>query len=480
MALYTDERRVGVLGMQQAGKSTFITSLVNHLHEHRPGEFPVGKSGTKIDCRYLPPADGTPEFPYDDFRRELHARKWPLKTKALSEYRCQLDFTRGGRWGRLVKAVSRTRLTLTDIPGEWLADLTMHKTDYPAWADRVYGLLDGAYLDAGRDYLRLVEGDGPLEAGPVVAAFKLALARLAFDYMPIVTPSTLLVTPDGKYVPKKKEFRTPEWVAANRFAGLDAGREFAPLPAAVRDAHPALAAEFARHYAAYRDRLVTPLADKYFACDQLVLLIDPAVLLTAGPGAYNGCVQMLATALAHLVSGQNTWQAGSNWLLDQLPFLGGQLPAVPLLGRVPGVAWLGKQMPVRKVHKLAVVASQADRVHRDDRDKFGDLVRQMVQPLLRKAEATKWLRVGYFVCAAVDSSVSRAYPQLEVLPLDADDRPQPETRAVAVSPVPDLWPRDWQPGDYFFPRFAPNRPATAHAPPSHIGLNRVAEFLFDL
>ncbi len=472
MALYTDERRIGVLGMQQAGKSTFLTALINHLQAHDPGEFPLGSSGTRLQYHYLPPADDrTPEFPYDKFRDQLQDRRWPAKTTGLSEYRCRLDFTGGGRGlvGRVLRTLGGTRLTLTDIPGEWLSDLTMAGADYAAWADALFDLLEGKYLDASRDYLRLVEGGGPLEAGAVVTAFKRTLARLVFEYMPIVTPSSLLVSPGGEYLPKAiRRSRDAEWVAANRFAGLDADREFAPLPAAVREAHPAIADAFARHYAAYRDRLVTPLADTFFACDQLVILVDPTVLLAAGVGAYNGCVHMLTTALAHLARGQSTPQAWGDWALRQ----------VPLLGEPMRSFWKVRDVP--KVRKVAVVASQADKVHRDDRDKLGDLVREMVEPLLRRVVATKWLTVEYFVCSAVDSSASRTYPQLEVQPFDEDGRASAGTRAVSPSPVPARWPKAWQAGEYTYPRFAPIPPARFGHPPSHIGLNRVAEFLFDL
>ncbi|QEL14418.1 YcjX family protein [Limnoglobus roseus] len=468
MALYTDERRIGVLGMQQAGKSTFLTSLINHLQDHHPGEFPLGNATTHVEFRELPPAgDGTPEFPYEKFREQLHGRRWPGKTTALSEYRCQLDFTGGRRnlMDRVRRAVSETRLILTDLPGERLADVSMAGSTYAEWSDELLALLDEKfdYLEASRDYLRLVEGAGTLEAGPVVAEFKRALCRLALQYVPVITPSTLCVTPTGEYIPKDvRKSGDAEALAKVRFVGLDADREFAPLPAAARAANPALAETFARHYTAYRDQIVTPLADKFFACDQLVVLVDPTVLLAAGVGAYNGCAHMLATALAYLAPGRTPLPTLADRVVQFLTAGRSRLPYAP------------------KVRKIAVVASQADKVHRDDRDKLGDLVRVMVQPLLRNVVARQWLTVEYFVCSAVDSSASLEYPNLEVRPFDENGRPESQTRSVKVSPVPARWPKTWPAGEYFYPRFAPVPPDRAGHPPSHIGLNRVAEFLFDL
>ncbi|MDB5306865.1 MAG: hypothetical protein JWO38_1067 [Gemmataceae bacterium] len=262
----------------------------------------------------------------------------------------------------------------------------------------------------------------------MVAEYKRALARLAFKYLPVITPSTLLVTADGRYVPKAiRRTRDPEALAATHLAGLEPGQEFAPLSKAARDANPAVAAEFVRHYDRYRDELVRPLAAKLFACDQLVVLIDPTTLLAGGVGAYNGCLHALEVALKSLAPGQPGWASGADAVVRFLT--GGR-------GRLTDL------VPTPAVRRIAVAVSQADKVHPDDQDKLGRLARLMVEPLLETVLAGKQVTAEYFVCSAVFSSASRQYPTLEVLPLDEHDRPADRTALVGVSPVPDNWPKD--------------------------------------
>lgn len=466
MALLIDRRRVGVLGTQQAGKTTFLTTLVHHLRRHDPAEFPLGDGSWRVHfVTALDLDDGIPRFDFPRFRDQLQNRRWPDKTRAVSAYRCHLDFAGGPYLYRLENALSRTDLTLVDIPGERLADLGMSGTGYGPWSDLLLDLLEGqyAYLEECRPYLDLVEGGGPLTAAGAVVAYKRALARLAFAGLPVVTPSTLTVTPDGKYVPKEiVRTRDADALAAAHHAGLGPGLEFAPLPAAARAAHPAVAAEFERHYARYRDEVVGPLAAALFGCDQLVVLIDPTALLAGGVGAYNGCLHLLDVALKYLAPGRPGWAAGADAVVR---FLTG------------GRGHLNDVLPTPSVRRLAFAVTQADRVHRDDRDKLEPLVRRMVEPILEPVLAAGGLDIGFFTCAAVDSSASRQYSTLEVLPLDEKNRPRSRTELVAVSPVPEVWPKDWAPGDFFYPRFAPIPPAKADHPPTQFGVNRVASFI---
>src|SRR5215207_4417179 len=44
----TTEARVGVVGLYSAGKTVLLTSLINHLQDHDPDRFPLGKPGTQI------------------------------------------------------------------------------------------------------------------------------------------------------------------------------------------------------------------------------------------------------------------------------------------------------------------------------------------------------------------------------------------------------------------------------------------------
>jgi predicted YcjX-like family ATPase len=205
------------------------------------------------------------------------------------------------------------------------------------------------------------------------------------------------------------------------------------------------------------------LAKKFFACDQLVVLIDPTALLAGGVGVYSGCRHMLDVALRNLSPGQSAMTRGVDSLVR---FLTGGHGRLHDLTAAPAI------------RHLAIVASQADKVHRDDQDKLRRLLQLMVEPLLEPILGQeKKLTVGYFVCSAVFSSESRKYPNLEVLPLDEKGRPASATREVTVSKVPDNWPKDWKPNAFVYPDFAPIPPANPDYPPTQVGLNKVASFI---
>ncbi|MDB5306864.1 MAG: hypothetical protein JWO38_1066 [Gemmataceae bacterium] len=146
MSLLVDRRQVGVLGVQQAGKTTFLTSLIHHLRNHHPAEFPLGDGSWRVKfVSALENADGSPRFDHQKYRDQIQNRRWPTKTHAVSEYRCQLEFFGGPLHYRLENAVSLTELSLVDIPGERLADLGMAGTAYDRWSDLVLEFLDGQY-----------------------------------------------------------------------------------------------------------------------------------------------------------------------------------------------------------------------------------------------------------------------------------------------------------------------------------------------
>src|SRR5687767_9214495 len=55
----TTECRVGVVGLYNAGKTVFLTSLVNHLRDHDPDRFAlVGRDTTVRRFERLPPDPG--------------------------------------------------------------------------------------------------------------------------------------------------------------------------------------------------------------------------------------------------------------------------------------------------------------------------------------------------------------------------------------------------------------------------------------
>ncbi|MFT6029619.1 MAG: putative YcjX-like family ATPase [Oleiphilaceae bacterium] len=136
------ERRfcIGITGLSQSGKSTFITSLINQLQQHKaaslPGFEPV-LSERLLNVKIHPLKDKElPAFPYDEAYNGMTGPDpvWPNSTQNISG--CLLEL-------RLSKNISKFNpfgsnqfslfLEIRDYPGEWLLDLPLREMSYSRW-----------------------------------------------------------------------------------------------------------------------------------------------------------------------------------------------------------------------------------------------------------------------------------------------------------------------------------------------------------
>ena len=266
----------------------------------------------------------------------------------------------------------------------------------------------------------------------------------------------MLVTVDGRYVEREiRADRDADALAAAHLAGVAADAELR-RSRKRRTANPLIVKQFARNYRRYQKQIVNPMARRVRACDYLLVLIDIATLLAGGGDVYDGCEHVLEESFRYLAPG-------------------GALPVAKRgLNRLARL-FSGGRLGFHSLHRIGVVVTQADRVHRDDREKLKDLAEQMIEPLLSNALLGRQMPIEYFVCTAVNSSVSRDYPYLEVR-----TRGEPRATRVEVGNVPDSWPDDWPPACFHFPPFPPVPPARLGRPPTQFGLDGVASFILGI
>ncbi|MBC7834647.1 MAG: YcjX family protein [Phycisphaerales bacterium] len=437
--------RLGIVGLSQSGKTAFTTALINHLRRHDPRRLPLGNGTVTLDwVARLPTQGGLPEFPYERCRDMLGLkREWPRKTVATSEYRCLLHRS---DWP------SRSLdLDLLDFPGERLADLSMAGRSFRQWSESVLALLRTVpeYHAHADEYLALVGSAAPPDE--ILAAYRRLLSRFVGAYLPVITPSSFLVTPTGDYVDMDRfNAEGAPYLEAHRLIGLDAATQFAPLPESAGE----LASEFDRHYRGYRAQVVDPLARWLSSCTELAILIDVAQLLSGGSGYINGVKRNLSFLLSHLALGQRPWHA-----------LAGNLAQFLSLERIR----------LRGVRRIAFIATKADRIHRDDHAKLEHLLRDLIPDAVKDAAFHAGLRFETFVCAAVSSTTSLEYPMLQAR------LPGHEGESVfPTSSVPSEWPESLPPLRYRFPRVLPSAPEHRDTPPRHIGLDRAINFLLGM
>src|SRR6476661_7084468 len=147
--LKTTECRMGVVGLYNAGKTVFLTSLVNHLQDHDPDRFRLGDGRGQVRKFRAESCDaGWAGFDAARYRDALvHAGRWPEKTRDRFQYVCRFE--------RSDWTFSDTLLKLYDLPGERLADAAMLGRSFAAWSEHVLTRVqnDTPYRTACRPYL---------------------------------------------------------------------------------------------------------------------------------------------------------------------------------------------------------------------------------------------------------------------------------------------------------------------------------------
>jgi predicted YcjX-like family ATPase len=448
----TTECRVGVVGLYNAGKTVFLTSLVNHLQDHDPDRFPLG--GRDVTIRKFakrPPDPGWAEFNFAGNRDSLvHKGKWPAKTRDRFQYACQFE--------RSDWTFSDCLLKLYDLPGERIADAAMAGRSFAEWSDHVLGVIrdDTSFRKCCTPFLELAEKPDAAEAD-LIATYKLSLANLILSFKPLVTPSTFLLDVDGK--PAAPD--TAENIAAGRYTGLGPDAQFVPLPFALRGS--AFAAAFASRYDTYRDAVVMPFFRALKACHSLVVLVDVTMLLAGGVGMYDDTRQILRDLFHVLDPGENV---------------------LGTVGRHLAKVLLPHELRPGWITRVAFVAPKLDLVHPTDRDRMLTLLRRMAGKL---AENRDGLNAEFFNCSAVVSTKplpgGESERALVGVPLRGPDGrkipPGPEQR-FTPSGLPDDWPLAWGPGVYAFPEVYPQVPMRKDCPPEQINLDKVLDYVTDL
>jgi predicted YcjX-like family ATPase len=310
--------RVAVMGSRASGKTVFLTSLANHLRDHRPDLFPL--DGMRVHWDKVAVLEkkvhGLPLFDYDDARSSLAGGRWPRKTLTSSvlAHRLLLRHRNGKH--------ERVQLELVDIPGERMADFTMKGRSYRDWCRWMQTEQSSALY---RGYLDAVCKIGPKDTSALFDAYRDFLCFEYESFSTCITPSTVKLSLAGeRRGGSPEEFRAAIADVPRGFEGRN-GKvyEFIPLPESLFEDNPewiAVIHRFTRNYDRYKAKVVLPIVDWLSGAEKLFYLVDVLSLLQDGPLACDserrygeGAIGALCRRTGGMIDGIWKWVSGFLW-----------------------------------------------------------------------------------------------------------------------------------------------------------------------
>lgn len=339
--------RLGVTGLSRAGKTVFITALVNALL--RGGRFPAfeAMSGGRITRCYLEPQpdDTLPRFAFENHTKALSGEKrhWPESTSRISQLRITAEYTPTGLIARNLGS-GRLHIDIVDYPGEWLLDLPLMRMSYAEWSAQTVAASRAAprLAQAGDWHALLTALDAakPADEQDAIAAADVFTAYLARCRREEVSLSTL---PPGRFL-MPGDYKGSPLLA---FAPLDVARD------AVFE-RGSLGALMERRYQAYVSTIVKPFFYGHFArLDRQIVLVDALTALNAGASAVKDLQQALTDILT-------CFRQGSNSLLSNL------------FGR--------------RIDRVLFAATKADLLHHTSHDRLENILKLIVEDAMTRAE----------------------------------------------------------------------------------------------
>lgn len=339
--------RLGVTGLSRAGKTVFITALIQAmLHGGRLPAFEAMAQG-RISRVFLEPQpdDDLPRFAFEEHLAALDGkdRHWPEGTRRISQLRLTAEYQPRGFLARNF-GHGRLHIDIVDYPGEWLLDLPLMNMSFAQWsAATVAASRSGARLSrAGEWHAHLMGLDpsAPADERAAIRAAELFTAYLSTCRGDEVSLSAL---PPGRFL------------MPGDFAGSPL-LAFSPLDVAATAvfAKGSLGSLMQRRYDSYVSRIVKPFFFGHFArLDRQIVLVDALTALNAGAAA----MKDLQVALTQILT---CFRQGSN----------------SLLSAVAG----------RRIDRIMFAATKADMLHHTSHDRLEDILKLLVEDAMTRAE----------------------------------------------------------------------------------------------
>ena len=339
--------RLGVTGLSQAGKSVFITALVQNLIEGGRLPFLKAIAEERIKAAYLEPQpdDTVPRFPYEDHVAKLNETppRWPDSTRQISQLRVTLEFESNSLiWSTL--GTSKLHIDIIDYPGEWLLDLPLLTMSFAEWSATALANARRAERQKhANPFLEFLAGidpsgsqDDPLaEQGARLFTGYLRGRREQDHGLAVIGPGRFLMPGDLAGSP------------ALTFFPLDL------QPDGPSAKSGSLHAMLERRYNSYRSQIIRPFYRNHFArLDRQIVLVDALAAINSGPAAMRDLRDNLANVLTSFRPGSGSWLSS---ILS------------------------------RRIDRIVFAATKADHLHHTSHDRLQEIMREIVQSAYDRA-----------------------------------------------------------------------------------------------
>ena len=335
--------RLGVTGLSRAGKTVFITALVQALTA-RGARLPVFRAhadGRIAGATLQPqPDDAVPRFAVEDHLASLTLeRRWPESTRRISELRLTIRYERKAGWRG---GPTTLTLDIVDYPGEWLLDLPLLAKTYGQWSRETLEASAAAarapLAAPWRGYVAGIDTAAPASEETARRCAELFTEYLRASRAERYALSTL---PPGRFLMPGDMEGSPALT-------------FAPLAFDGESRPGSLAATMERRYESYKTHVVRPFFRDHFArLDRQIVLVDALAALNSGPAA----VRDLQVALTDVLS---AFRAGRSNLLATL------------------------FRP--RIDRILFAATKADHLHHTSHDRLEAILRVLTARAIGKAE----------------------------------------------------------------------------------------------
>lgn len=435
---------VAVTGLSQAGKTVFLTSLIDHLIQG--GEESLerfAEEDLSFSARPLPvPTDRT-RFPYRLNLEKLRGTSpdWPEPTSGISEFRLELAVRSGTR-----RKCRRIELRLVDYPGERLLDLPLLEKDFPTWSEETLrrartaprSELSEDWLAEIRTLAECPQAAEDADGTRLVAEYRRYLETCRENGLPFVQPAALVCQSHEEH---------------------DVPVEFCPLPPEVLEAKGGIGSRFEDRYETYTREHVRPFSRRVARAKRQIVLVDVLDVLRKGVHSYNDTRECLREILE-----------GYGYRRRRHP-----LSPLRLLDR-----W-------NSIERVAFVATKADQCGRSTRGNLKHLLRELVAPKrqdLSVKHGDIGLRVDFVASHRSTEDASKEYDGQQISCLRGRRADRDENEGVWFpGEIPPEWPEDdWDPEEkqFDFPDFLPTRaPKRDGALIEHINLDDVIFYMIE-